>query len=521
MLRHANLAKAVIDNAQSRGEHTALVTEKGARSYRELVDLITRFAVMVKAQGLRPGDRICLFLPNGQELAVSLLGASLVRGIVVPLNANFKTEEIQYFVNNSEPTLVACDRRVESELKTLHQAGAIGFSPEGRIILSDEVTALLDNQKEPALQPIQESWDVSDNFLIGYTSGTTGKPKGTLISHYQMMTEAEALARTYGIGPDDNILCAQPLFLTSTLLMGLLWPLYLGGTACVQTRLNVELFLDWVEQYGISMTFGVPTLYHALQSIGEGRNLRGLRYCVYGGSPMPDSIKHNLECRYGLRMVQAYGGTEVPCAATINLSGRNPKSPGKPLDHMLIEILDERDQPLGSNQIGEVCVRAKDDRYQLVNGYWRMPEETQQTFGSGFLRTGDLGYLDEEGFLYLVARKKDMIKVSGFSVFPAEIEQVIDQYPGIEDCAVVGMPDERQGEVPVAFVTLSNEAQLDESHFLTWVKERVVGYKAVKRAFVLAAMPRTPQGKIAKAELRKMLAEGSLPDTSGEKRAGV
>jgi acyl-CoA synthetase (AMP-forming)/AMP-acid ligase II len=333
-----------------------------------------------------------------------------------------------------------------------------------------------------------------------------------------LLTQIDVVVDRYGYTEDDVFLSVLPIYLLSILLLGPLTSLGIGATCRLLSRYEPWSFAQAVKaDRTTAIGASVPLMFSDLLDLPPEQagqvDLSSIRIACCGGAPMPPDIRREFEERFDFRFIHAYGGTEGPAMVTADPLDRPRKfdSVGIPLQHVLISIEDEEGDELPPGEIGEICISAREDgpfagRYEPMACYWAQPEETERTLRGGKLRLGDVGYLDEDGFLYLVDRKKDMIIRGGMNVYPKELEALLQEDPRVAECAVVGALHRRYGEVPYAFVRPAPGAELGEHEVLALVNERVARYKHLAGARIVDDFPRNALGKIVKRALRELVA---------------
>ena len=338
--------------------------------------------------------------------------------------------------------------------------------------------------------------------MLIYTSGTTGRPKGAMLSHGNLLHNVESCRIVLQTVEADRFAVLLPMFHSYMLTVGLLLPLLVGGSIVLVKSLHpVRSAWEEILERQATVLPAIPQFYRSLVNAP----LRGafpLRFCVSGAAPLPTQVLLEFEAKFHIPLIEGYGLSEASPVVTKNpLDGtRKPGSIGLPIPGVEVSIQDEAGRELGAHEIGELCVRGGN----VMLGYWNQPEETAKTLRHGWLLTGDIGYRDAEGFYFITDRKKDMLLVNGINVYPREIEEVLYQFPGVKEAAVIGKPDSRRGEQPVAFVAPNDGAALDEKAVQQFARKRLADYKVPRKVVVLPALPRNATGKILKTTLRQM-----------------
>jgi long-chain acyl-CoA synthetase len=344
--------------------------------------------------------------------------------------------------------------------------------------------------------------DADDTAVLIYTSGTTGKPKGAELTHFQMYMNCTIAGDLFGARGDDVTLAVLPFFHVFGLSSVVNVSVRYGGCLSVVPRFEPKAVLDALERDRCTVIAGVPTMLHALaqQDVAD-RDLSALRVAVSGGASLPEDVMRTFEAAYGVTVLEGYGMSETASTCSFNRADdRRPLSIGKPIWGVQMRVADPNDMPLppGRDNVGEILIRG----HNVMKGYLGKPEVTATTLRGGWLHSGDLGYMDSDGFYFIVDRIKDLVIRGGYNVYPREIEEVLYAHPGILEAAVIGKPDERLGEEVVAVVVPREGAGLDASDVIAYCRERLAAYKCPREVRFMTELPKGPSGKILKAALR-------------------
>jgi malonyl-CoA/methylmalonyl-CoA synthetase len=481
---------------------TLLLTRSGERySYADMENASARLARRLADSGLVPGDRVTVQVAKSPD-ALWLYLACLRAGFVFhPLNDAYRREEIAALLADADPALVVCDPANEALFRTL--------LPGGRQVLTlaaDGGGTLASGKDEPAhaARPaVRRAPD--DVAALLYTSGTTGRPKGAMVTHGNLAANAAALVAAWGFGEDDRLLHALPLYHAHGLFVGIGCTLLAGASMLFHARFEAESVLADLSRCTVMM--GVPTYYaRLLREPGLGRDAcRNVRLFISGSAPLSPETFTAFRRRTGHAILERYGMTETGMNTSNPLAGeRRPGSVGPALPGVEIRIAGPGDVPLPAGSIGEIQVRGPN----VFAGYWRRPRETAEAFTADrFFRTGDQGWLDAAGYLTIAGRSKDVVITGGLNVYPREVETVIDALSGIAESAVIGAPHPDFGEAVVAVVVAAGGAVPAEAGIIAALKERLAAFKVPKRVFVVADLPRNAMGKIEKATLRQRYAD--------------
>lgn len=494
--------------ARQHPDEVALVTAEGRLSFAELraaVMAVTRAALAV---GVLPGDRVGIWAPNTERWVVSALGLLQTGAILVPVNTRFKGEEAHHVLATTRACLLVVDDSfLGAALESLRAAGDL---PELRTVVTSAGwdAFLAAGGRVPVEQAQRAAGEVrpEDPCDIVFTSGTTGRPKGVVATHGTSTRLFQSWADTVGLRSGDRMLVVAPFFHTFGYKAGLLACLLQGATLVPMPVFDVGRALDLVAQERITVVPGPPTLYSSLlEHPGRGsRDLSSLRLAVTGAAVVPTELIRRMRDELGFASVlTAYGLTECTGYATGCRQGDPDevvsRTSGRAVDGVEVAVVDVDGRPVPAGEPGEVVVRG----YNVMAGYWEEPVETAKAVDAdGWLHTGDVGVLDGAGNLRITDRLKDMYIVGGFNAYPAEVEQVLVRHEGVSEAAVIGVPDERMGEVGQAYVLPRAGAAPEPAELVAWCSDRLAGYKVPRTVVLVDALPRNATGKVDKLALR-------------------
>jgi acyl-CoA synthetase (AMP-forming)/AMP-acid ligase II len=470
--------------------HRAVVFGEESRTHAELHDRAARLATMLATGGVKPGDRVALLLHNRIEFIEALLACHRVAAVAVPINFRLAADEVEYVLTDSGAVGLICDSRPRA-------VSGVPLVLEVGPDYEDAVTTAPRHEGTPVLE--------RDPAVMCYTSGTTGRPKGAVLTHRNLVASTLSWIHEMRAGQDDVWLSGQPLFHIGG-INGLLPFLVLGATVIVTptTAFDPDSMLRLIEVHGATMCIFVPTQWAAICSSDavSGIDPRRLRVAMWGASPAPRRTLEAMEQTFpNAAIVSAYGQTETSGATTL-LKGpdstRKMGSVGKPMLGVEMRVADDdlRDVPIGG--VGEVVYRGPN----VMAGYYQQPEATREAFAGDWFHSGDLARFDEDGYLWLVDRKKDMIVSGGENVYPAEVERVLLDHPAVAEAAVIGVPHPRWVETPVAFVVPSGGGETDEAELIAHCRQYLAGYKKPTAILVVHDLPRNAGGKVLKRRLR-------------------
>ena len=493
--------------ARARGEQTAVLFEGQAMTYAELDARSNRVANALIAAGVVPGDRVSVLTKNHPRWFELFFGAAKARACLAPINARLAAPEIAFVVEDSAPGLFF----VGEDFFDLAELALDGLAERPRLIALTGERAGFEpfaawRDAAAASDPgLGET--LGDDVLQLYTSGTTGRPKGVVLTNrnYRRFMEMSEGVEGFAYAPRETVLIVMPLFHvagTNVSFAGLAQ----GATLALVKDFVPAEALALIEAEAVAHTFLAPMMIQMLlqaPQIGETR-LSSLKTIAYGASPIAEDVLRRAQATFGCGFIQFYGMTESAGAGTA-LSPADHDTPGKlrscgrAWPDVEVAVFDLAGAPAAAGEVGEIAIRGD----IVMSHYWNRPEATAETVRDGWLFTGDAGFFDADGFLYIHDRLKDMIVTGGENVYPAEVENAIFGCPGVADVAVIGVPSERWGEEVKAVVVASGEGEIDPQAVIAWAKDRIAGFKAPKSVDIVEALPRNPSGKVLRRELRK------------------
>jgi fatty-acyl-CoA synthase len=491
------------------GHKTAIIFRDIRLSFYELEREARRFANLMSQYGIVRGDRVAVYAYNSHYYPISMLGLAKIGAIQVPINYMLGAEEIAYIVNHSgarifivEDALYPVIAQSQTRFTTVERWGFIPLGessvPEGFFNLISEMVNM------PVDEP-QVEVSAEDVVQIPYTSGTESKPKGAMLSHRALMSQYHSCIFDGQYETDDVSLHALPLFHCAQLHCFLMPYLYVGATNVIMHKADALEMIKLIEKYQITHMFAPPTVWIGILNHPEFKNFnhRSLKKAAYGASIMPVEVIKQLSVTFrGLKLWNYYGQTEMGPVATILKPEDQllkPGSAGKPVLNVETRLMDDDGKFVPVGTVGEIVHRSG----HVMTGYLNDLEKTGEAFAFGWFHSGDLGVFDEDGFLYVVDRKKDMIKTGGENVASREVEEVLYQYPGIEEVAVIGLPDPKWIEIVAAVVVPKKGVTITDKELISFCKERLAGFKCPKRIVVVDKLPKNPSGKILKRKLKE------------------
>ncbi|MCI0614554.1 long-chain fatty acid--CoA ligase [bacterium] len=484
-----NIAKHVEDAAKLFPDHPAIIFEEISWTYSELNRRANQVAHALKTRQIDRGDRVALYLPNIPEFTICYLAIMKVGAIAVSINTVFKSDEVKYIVNDSEPKIIFTVDELVSNIPRNDCA-----SVQDVVICKDDWMTEGPNTGEALeMQP-------NDPAVLLYTSGTTGFPKGATLSHGNVISNAQSTVHHAGFTHNDRMILFLPLFhvFGQNFIMNATFTAQ--GTLVMHRRFVLDEVLNSIQRHRITMFFGVPTIYITLLNTDlSAYDLSSIRYDFSAAATMPQEISRAWTERFGRRIYEGYGLTECSPFACYNHDSRHKfGSVGTAIRDFQIKILDADDNEVPIGKWGEICIRGPG----VMLGYWKRPDDTQFALRNGWLHSGDIGMKDEEGYVFIMDRVKDMINAAGFKIWPAEVEQFLYRHEAVKEVAVYGVPDPIKGEAVKAAVVLKQGATATSDEIIAFCRERIASYKVPTVVQFLHELPKSATGKILKRVLR-------------------
>ncbi|HEY2266327.1 MAG TPA: long-chain fatty acid--CoA ligase [Streptosporangiaceae bacterium] len=494
---------------------------------RELDELSDAFAVALAGLGVIPGDRVALYLQNVPQFVIGLLATWKAGAVAVPVNPMNKARELDAVLTDSGARVLVCLEGLyrdvaaevaraggvtvittsELEYRGRHDARVFaGLEGEPIPDGAEDMTTLIGHHRGEAPRP--HSFGPGDTALLTYTSGTTGPPKGAMNTHRNVVFNSQAYRQWCGLGPDDVVLGVAPLFHITGMIAGVTTALLLGAPLVLAYRFEPSVTLETISTERVTFTVGSITVFIALMNAPDADReaLTTLTKIWSGGAPIPPSVVKAFQAQFGQYIHNIYGLTEttspshgVPAGATAPVDDASGAlSVGVPVYDTVVRIVGDDGQDVPPGEIGEIVTSGP----MVVPGYWNKPEETAHALPGGALHTGDVGYMDPDGWFYLVDRKKDQINAGGYKVWPREVEDVLYQHEAVREAAVVGVPDEYRGETVKAFVSLRPGQEATAEELIAFCRQQMAAYKYPRQIEFLDELPKTVSGKLLRRELR-------------------
>jgi len=495
-------------------------------SFQQVDDLSDRLAAALSDMGLKKGDRVSLFLENCPQFVIAYYGVLKAGGVVVAANPMFKEDELKYELQDAGATIIVALDHLYPMIRNIQ-----GYTSLSHVIVTSYWDYLPDNPAlpiHPSMEAPKEVFPQTHEFLelmdkynpdpphvevgmredlalLQYTSGTTGLPKGAMITHYSLLHNTVGSAVWNNIAEDDIHLSVLPFFHVTGMMHSMNMPIYTGTTNVMLSRFDTSTAMKAIAAFGCTTWVSITTMNLAVLNAPDvdQYDLRSLTHCMSGGAPIPEEILKKWRKIVGPELVEGYGLSETISQTHVN-PGSNPRYGSVGIPHFGVEcqIIDVEtgDECLLGSE-GELLVKGP----MVTKGYWNKPEETEEVLRDGWLATGDIVKMDEDGYFYIVGRKKDMIKASGYSVFPAEVEALLYEHPAVSEVAVIGVPDPYRGENIKAFIILRSEykRKVSEEEVIAWAREKMAAYKYPRIVAFVEALPKTGSGKILKRVLKE------------------
>jgi len=498
----ANLATIMTSTAASGPERPALKLDDIVVSYAALDAGSARVAAMLKSKGVEPGDRVGIMLPNVPYFPIAYYGVLRLGAVVVPMNVLLKARETGFYLKDPEAKVVIA----WGDFAEAAEGGAKEAGAECVLVKPGEFEKLL-GEHEP-LNEVADR-DGSDTAVILYTSGTTGTPKGAELSHDNMRMNAEIAVELFGIEGDAMTLGALPLFHSFGQTCGLNATMVAGGCLTLIPRFEPAKALEIIARDRVNVFEGVPTMFSAMlhDPSADGADTSCLAVCASGGSAMPVEVMKAFEEKFHCKVLEGYGLSETSPVASFNHPDkeRKPGSIGTPIRGVEMKLFDEEGNETAEGEVGEIVIKG----HNVMKGYWKREDATAEAIKDGWFHSGDLAKVDEDGYYFIVDRKKDMIIRGGYNVYPREIEEVLYEHPAVREAAVVAIAHPELGEEVGAAVALKDGQDATVEELQKHVKDAVAAYKYPRRVWLVDELPKGPTGKILKREIEVPAADGA------------
>ncbi|WP_017795787.1 long-chain-fatty-acid--CoA ligase [Oceanobacillus kimchii] len=502
-----SLQELLLKSVETYSDKVAMTFFDQTYTYQQLEKMIYTVASSLYNLGIEKGDRIALMLPNCPQYPISYFATLLCGGIIVQINPMYKSNELLHVLNDSGAKVIIClDSLLPIVDEVKDQTDLLSIIPVSFENDSKFNELLIDKGyklPEISIDPID------DIAVLQYTGGTTGRSKGVMLTHYNLVANT---IQSYGTSQiniktgEEKVLTISPLFHVYGMTSCMNFTFFIGGNLILVPRFEVEQTVEIIEKVKPSLFMGVPTMFIALLNYYHEEkqfDLSCLRTCSSGSAPLPVEIINQFNNVSGSNVAEGFGLSEAsPVTHRNPVEGlQKPGSIGIPIPNTDSKIVDlaTGEETLSNGEVGELVIKGP----QVMKGYWRMEDETNQVLRNGWLYTGDLAKMDDDGFFYITGRKKELIIASGYNIYPVEIEDVIYQHPSVLEVAIIGVPDKYRGETVKAFVVLKSNATLTEDDLIQYCRDRLASFKVPRSVEFLQELPKTAVGKILKRKLKE------------------
>lgn len=505
---YQNFYEMIRENAKQDPKKTVIFIDDEKISNLDFLHRIDSFARFLSHSGIKPEDKIGLILPNCVEFLIAFFAISKVGAVVVPINNMLKEEEYVYILNDADAKMLITASKLSKETKTFQEKTGITKTvwidqlpqSEGEHFLFSEALAI-----PPFHEEHKRENKLDDLAVLIYTSGTTGHPKGAMLSYRNIFSNLYGGKERFDLSKKDRFIVYLPMFHSFTLSISVLLPIYIGGSmVIIPSLLPFSNIIKQTLLKRVTVFLGIPDVYNALVRAKLPWYfiwLNSVRAFISGGAALSeDTLTRFSRVFKRAKILEGYGLSECSPAVAVNpIDKQKPLSIGLPLYGYEVKIVDEEMVEVATGEVGELIVKGD----CVMMGYWKRPEATESTIIDGWLKTGDLGKIDEEGYIYIVDRKKDLIISKGINIYPREIEEVLYRNPTVKAAAVIGLKDDKHGEIPVAYIELEPDAcPVTESDIKLYLKKHLANFKLPKHIYFLDELPKTATGKVLKRVLK-------------------
>jgi len=462
-----------------------LFRDHGARiTYGQFREQVRQFRNYLHHVGIRPGENVGLYCKNCPEFVAAYFGVVSLGAVIVPLNRTLTPREVTFIAE-------------DAGMKHIIALQPLDLDQGIRQLLIPEMVEACGRRAFPEAPRV--AMDEQAPCTIIYTSGTTGKPKGAMLTHRNLVSNAQGISNALDVTGEDNFLCVLPMFHSFAWTATVADALLRGGQVTVMEAFQPKDAIKTIREEGVTIVCGVPTMFGYYLSLGSPEAYEKVRLFVSGGASLPGEIIASFKEKFGIDITEGYGLSEASPVVSVNRIGKvRPGTIGLPLEDIEVRIEAPDGTLLPPGEVGELVTRGPN----VMLGYYHQPEATAAALVDGWLHTGDMAKLDEEGYITIVDRLKELIIVSGLNVYPREVEEVLYQFPGVQEAAVIGVPDKLRGEVPCAYIVLKEGAGFDRRAMMKHLQENLANFKLPKDIVVLEALPKNATGKIMKRELK-------------------
>lgn len=504
-----NFYELITFQAKKRGKKVALFVDDDKITYADILENVDKLAAYLASKDVKKGDKVALFLRNSPEFIYTIFAASKLGAIIVPINTFLKEDELNYILEDSGASVLITSAIYDKVVNNSKASSLCRFILwEGESAVQGEQHHSFEDALHTTLDGEHTSTGLEDTAVLIYTSGTTGKPKGAMLSHKNIFSNGRSGAMTIKVKPKDRGIVFLPMFHSFTFSIGVMLPMQVGMSIVIIK--SIQPFSNIFKQTlmkRVTIFFGIPDVYNALSKAKLPWYFmwfNSIRAFISGAAALqPKTLDAMAKKFKRATLLEGYGLSEASPAVCMNtFKKQKAGSVGTALHGYEMKVVDGDMNEVDYGMIGDIIVRGDN----VMQGYLNRPTATEETIINGWLLTGDMGYMDDEGFLFIVDRKKDLIISKGINVYPREIEEVIDMYEGVGASAVIGIVDERSGEVPIVYIELEEGVEnLDEAGLKKYMKESLANYKIPKQIHLIAELPKNATGKVLKRALKETL----------------
>jgi len=493
----ANLAFNLAATARRIPHHVATITDDDKISYAELDAASSRLAALLDGARIRTGDRVGVMLPNIAAMPITYYGILRMGAIVVPMNPLMQAREVEFYLSNTGAKALFGAPGFDAAAAQ----GAEAVGAKLWVVDDAELARLTDGLAEFG-DPVERAG--SDTAVVLHTSGTTGTPKGAELTHANLGSNSDVVVRTLlHLRDDDVVLGCLPLFHAFGMTAAMNAAIRSGATLSLMARFHPVKAIERIRSDQVTVFEGVPTMYTAMLGVADQfppEATASLRTCVSGGAALPVQVLHDFEKAFDAVILEGYGLSETSPAATFNHpdAERRPGSIGTPIEGVALRLVDEDGNEVPPGTAGEIHIKGPN----VMKGYWNLPDATAEVITQGWFSAGDIARVDEDGYYYIVDRKKDLIIRGGYNVYPREVEEVLHEHPAVAQAVVIGIPHDMLGEEVGAAVVLKEDASVEPEELRQFVKDRVAAYKYPRRIWSVDSLPIGPTGKLLRRDVR-------------------
>ncbi len=495
---------------------TAIVFENQKIKYKTLNGYVNQLAHGLMELDVSVGERVAIWMTNSPEYLYAYYANARIGAVNVPINTFLKGEEVAFILNDSKTHTVFISPEYYEEFKlaipkirTVKNVIISATEKEFNKIFRTrdpkfKYFHLQGYLKNEPRETINRTFSDEDLAVLIYTSGTTGFPKGAMLTHKNLISNAEDCSDVLEITSKDRFLLFLPMFHSFTELVCMVLPILRRSRIIILPKIDTAKIKEAIIKKRPSLFIGVPTVYNSMVQVELSKlkqKLNPVRIYISGAAPLAQDVLRRFIDKYDRPLLEGYGLSEASPVVCVNRPGEErPLSVGVPVTRVEVKIVDSNEKEMKPDEVGEIIIKGPN----IMKGYWNQPEESERALRNGWLFTGDMGKIDDDGYIYIVDRKKDMLLYRGQNIYPREIEEVLYNHPKIKECAVVGIKDVQKGEIPKAYIALQEGESSTEKEIKEYLKEKIANYKIPRYIKILDELPKTPTGKILKKDLREL-----------------